>query len=136
ELLGTECGRVEAALEQGLHDGPARHFDGDGDPRRLTVGEGRQPIRHLAQGAPRVLDPALSLQAALGREHRELVSLARPVHPNVKCVRTLAHAPSLSDPRLTVVSRPTLYWRSRRDSPLDVPPAPPRCGATPIQVLR
>src|SRR2546426_810250 len=136
ELLGIDGEHVEAALEQGLHDGPARHFDGDGDPRRLTVGEGRQPIRHLAQGAARVLDPAPSLQAALGREHRELVSLARPVHPNVKCVRTLAHAPSLSDPRLTVVSRPTLYWRSRRDSPLDVHHGRPRWGATPFQVLR
>ena len=136
ELLGIDGEHVEAALEQGLHDGPARHFDGDGDPRRLAVGEGRQPIRHLAQGAARVLDPALSLQAALGREHRELVSLARPVHPNVKCVRTLAHAPSLSDPRLTVVSRPTLYWRSRRDSPLDVHHGRPRWGATPFQVLR
>jgi len=134
ELLGIDRIDLEAALEQDLDDGTVRRLDRNGDRRRLRAARRLQPTAHLRQPDAAVCEGALVNNLAAGVNKADLVRLGRPIDAGVKSnvVAHIAVSRMASDRRDADQS---LYWRSRRNSPLDLhrgQPAgarvPPRCS--------
>ena len=75
ELLGINRKDVEAAFEQPFDNRAPRHFDGHGDPLRLSRRQGPQPGRQLGQtGSIMVHDP-FTHPATVAVEHTDLMLL-------------------------------------------------------------
>ena len=119
ELFGVDRIDLETALEQDLDDGTVRHLDRHGDRGRLFAARRHQPVAHLGEARSPVREGSLADNLSIGRDEADLMGLARPVDAAEKSNIGTHDATS----RIYSGHRDadqSLYWRSRRNSPLDL----------------
>src|SRR5271166_322171 len=119
ELFGVDRIDLETALEQDLDDGAMRRLDRHGDHRRLGAARRHQPVAHLGEACSAVREGSLADNLSIGRDEADLMGLARPVDAAEKSNIGTHDATS----RIYSGHRDadqSLYWRSRRNSPLDL----------------
>ena len=118
ELLGIDRKDLKAALQQRLDHRSARRLDRHRDLRRLGSRRFQQPIAQLRQPGPAMASRRARDALALGIEQADTV-LCSPS----RCRQTNEarhHLPSSDLLAGHRDARRSLYWRSRRNLPLDV----------------
>src|SRR2546422_4441163 len=134
ELFRVDRIDREAALEQRGDQRAARLFDGDGDLARRSR-RSRQDPRDGAVNRRRVVLDASRVVDLAGRiNEAELMRVVAPINPE-KPVIVFSHRDRLRRNRPTRGVCSSLYWRSWRDSPLEVHHGPTNRGADPPPVL-
>src|SRR5262249_15019445 len=82
ELFGMQCKEVEAAFEQPFDNGTPRHFDGDGDPLRLSRRQRPQPVRQPGETGAIMVHHSFTHPPTVVVEHTDLMLLRAPIHPH------------------------------------------------------
>jgi Phage integrase family len=120
ELLRIEREYMNAAFEQGIDDGPARHFDGDGDEARFQWRQGHEFVGQVVERHAGVRHPSLDDAASLPIENAHHVHLTSPIHTHEEVVVRLRHEPSFRVTSLPWCHVIPVLALERRDSPPDV----------------
>jgi hypothetical protein len=83
------------ALEQRLHDGTARHFDGNPDPARIRLAHRQEPVGQLVQIPTVMLDPPLGHDRPRAIKHTHLMVLTAAINTDRQRTRLSGHRASL-----------------------------------------
>jgi hypothetical protein len=75
QLLGINRKDMEASFEQPFDNRATRHFDGHGDPLRLSRRHGPQPSRQLGQTGSIMVYGPRTHPATVAVEHADLMLL-------------------------------------------------------------
>ena len=132
---GLDVKGVEAALEQNLDNRTMRHLDRDSDLGRLFAARRHQPVAHLRQACSAVCEGSLADNFAISCDEADLMGLARPVDADVKSNIGTHDATSRKCSGHRDADQ-SLYWRSWRNSPLDLHRGQTHRGTRPPQVLK
>ena len=135
ELFGVDRIDLETAIEQDLDDGTVRRLDRHGDRGRLFAARRHQPVAHLGEACSAVREGSLADNFAISCDEADLISLARPVDAAEKSNIGTHDATS----RMCSGHRDadqSLYWRSRRNSPLDLHRSQPTGARVPPRYSR
>jgi hypothetical protein len=120
ELFRVQGEDVEAPSEQRIDDRAPGHLKRHRDPWRLGA-EAREVCHQFGQSRARMGHAPFHAHPAGGVERAHLMRFRPPVDSdNEVVVRHQSSCALGSSPALPWCASP-LYWRSRRDSPLDVP---------------
>jgi hypothetical protein len=82
ELLGIQRKDVEAAFDQSFDNRAPRHFDGHGDPLRLSRRHGPQPVCQPGQTSSIMVHGPFTHSATVAVEHTDLMLLGAPINPH------------------------------------------------------
>lgn len=89
ELLGIEREHMNAVFEQGIDDGAARHFDGDGDAAGLRWSQSPELVGQVVERHAGVRNAPFGETSPLAIENAHHMRLASPIHTHEELVLRL-----------------------------------------------